>query len=107
MPSYFRIYQVKKLSKRYKKEIKFLMARLDTHGDAFRTVVAEEDVKPNISNLQFSMGLNVVKTEKHLSNKSAAGDKSGSAKKSQKKKSPRSDKVSEFERFQNTQFSCM
>ncbi|XP_077291364.1 uncharacterized protein LOC143914861 [Arctopsyche grandis] len=100
-----RIYQVKKLSKRYKKEIKFLMARLDTHGDAFRTVVAEEDVKPNISNLQYSMGLNVVKTDKHLSNKSAVGDKSIPPKKTQKKKSSRSDKSDKDRAASKKQFN--
>ncbi|XP_047504884.1 HMG1/2-like protein [Pieris napi] len=41
-----RLHEVKKISKRHKKDIKLLVERLDKHGDSFRTAVLESDIKP-------------------------------------------------------------
>ncbi|VVC88989.1 uncharacterized protein LOC126978623 [Leptidea sinapis] len=43
-----RILEVKKISKRYKKDITLIVERLDKYGDAFRTISTEIDVKTEI-----------------------------------------------------------
>ncbi|KAL4708700.1 hypothetical protein ACJJTC_017379 [Scirpophaga incertulas] len=43
-----RIHEAKKITKRYRKDIKLLVERLDSHGDAFRTVSIEMDIKPEV-----------------------------------------------------------
>ncbi|CAG4990649.1 unnamed protein product [Colias eurytheme] len=43
-----RIHEVKKITKRYKKDIKLLVERLDKHGDAFRNIPIETEVKPEV-----------------------------------------------------------
>ncbi|CAG4937013.1 unnamed protein product [Parnassius apollo] len=44
-----RIHEVKKITKRYRKDIKLLIERLDKHGDPFRTTSVEIDVKPELT----------------------------------------------------------
>ncbi|XP_045448436.1 HMG1/2-like protein [Melitaea cinxia] len=44
-----RIHEVKKITKRYKKDIKLLIERLDKHGDPFRTASFEVEVKPEVT----------------------------------------------------------
>ncbi|KPJ08835.1 High mobility group-T protein [Papilio machaon] len=44
-----RIHEVKRITKRYKKDIKLLVERLDKHGDPFRTTAVEVDVKPEVT----------------------------------------------------------
>ncbi|XP_041978033.1 non-histone protein 10 [Aricia agestis] len=43
-----RIHEVKKITRRYKKDIDLLVERLDKHGDAFRTASLEIDTKPEV-----------------------------------------------------------
>lgn len=62
------------------------------HGDAFRTVKTEEDVKPDVSSLQYSSGPNV-KVEKNSSSRPVANDKCSIKKAPPKKKSARPDRV--------------
>lgn len=44
----FRIHEAKKITKRYRKDIKILVERLDRHGDQFRTASLEVDTKPEV-----------------------------------------------------------
>ncbi|XP_013169534.1 PREDICTED: non-histone protein 10 [Papilio xuthus] len=44
-----RIHEVKRITKRYKKDIKLLVERLDKHGDPFRITAVEVDVKPEVT----------------------------------------------------------
>ncbi|XP_068632092.1 TCF3 fusion partner homolog [Battus philenor] len=46
-----RIHEVKKITKRYRKDIKLLIERLDKHGDPFRTATLEMDVKPEVTQI--------------------------------------------------------
>ncbi|XP_075973807.1 uncharacterized protein LOC142975047 [Anticarsia gemmatalis] len=43
-----RIHEAKKITKRYRKDIKLLVERLDSHGDQFRTASLEVDTKPEV-----------------------------------------------------------
>lgn len=43
-----RIQEAKKITKRYRKDIKLLIERLDRHGDGFRAAVTEVEVKPEV-----------------------------------------------------------
>ncbi|XP_021184268.2 uncharacterized protein LOC110372071 [Helicoverpa armigera] len=43
-----RIHEAKKITKRYRKDIKLLVERLDRHGDQFRTVCLEVETKPEV-----------------------------------------------------------
>ncbi|XP_013199924.1 uncharacterized protein LOC106142633 [Amyelois transitella] len=43
-----RIQEAKKITKRYSKDIKLLVERLDSHGDAFRTASMEQETKPEV-----------------------------------------------------------
>ncbi|KAI8436126.1 hypothetical protein MSG28_004226 [Choristoneura fumiferana] len=43
-----RIHEAKKITKRYRKDIKLLVEQLDKHGDSFRTASVEIEVKPEI-----------------------------------------------------------
>ncbi|KAG6439657.1 hypothetical protein O3G_MSEX000962, partial [Manduca sexta] len=44
-----RIHEVKRISKRYRKDIRLLAARLDRHGDPFRTVALEIETKSDVN----------------------------------------------------------
>ncbi|CAH2036905.1 unnamed protein product, partial [Iphiclides podalirius] len=44
-----RIHEVKRITKRYRKDIKLLIERLDKHGDQFRTSSVEVDSKPEMT----------------------------------------------------------
>ncbi|CAK1547349.1 unnamed protein product [Leptosia nina] len=46
-----RIHEVKIISKRYKKDLKLLVERLDKHGDSFRTASIENDMKQEIPHI--------------------------------------------------------
>ncbi|XP_047995099.1 HMG1/2-like protein [Leguminivora glycinivorella] len=43
-----RIHEAKKITKRYRKDIKLLVERLDKHGDGFRTASVDVEVKPEV-----------------------------------------------------------
>ncbi|CAH0397779.1 unnamed protein product [Chilo suppressalis] len=43
-----RIHEAKKITKRYRKDIKLLVERLDRHGDTFRTASMEVETKPEL-----------------------------------------------------------
>ncbi|XP_026752292.1 uncharacterized protein LOC113512590 [Galleria mellonella] len=43
-----RIHEAKKITKRYRKDVKLLVERLDRHGDPFRTASVEVEVKPEV-----------------------------------------------------------
>ncbi|XP_045772250.1 high mobility group B protein 3 [Maniola jurtina] len=43
-----RIHEVKKITRRYKKDIKLLVERLDKHGDAFRSTAVDVEVKQEV-----------------------------------------------------------
>lgn len=45
----YRIHEAKKITKRYRKDIKLLVERLDGHGDQFRTASLEIDTKPEVT----------------------------------------------------------
>lgn len=82
---HFRIQEVKKISKRYKKDIKLLVERLDKHGDSFRTASVETDIKPEHvnsakSNKTHSQGARLEKPnstggKKPASKRKSKGDK--------------------------------
>ncbi|XP_044734008.1 HMG1/2-like protein [Chrysoperla carnea] len=83
-----RLYYIKKMVKRRKVECKFIMDRLDSHGDDWRNAPApEQDIKPDISNL---IKPPTIKVEKGIgSNSKVITDKS---KKKVKKKPTKSEK---------------
>lgn len=84
------------MTKKCKKEIKFLVNRLDMHGDGFRTIkVEEEDIKPNISTLPQFPGFIVPKTEKCStpSNNRSTIDKTPGKKTATKRKATKTEKV--------------
>jgi sugar-specific transcriptional regulator TrmB len=48
VPNCYRIHEAKKITKRYRKDIRLLVERLDKYRDAFRTASMEVETKPEV-----------------------------------------------------------
>lgn len=91
MSSLFRIHEVKKISKRYKKDIKLLVERLDKHGDSFRTASVEADIKPEVITSSIKASKQQTPVRQIEKQNTTGGKKPASKKKS------KADKVQTFE----------
>lgn len=79
---------MKRITKRYRKDIKLLIERLDKHGDQFRTSSVEMDVKPEMTS---RVARPVPKTQQVLKNAEKQNPTGG--KKPGPKRKSKADKV--------------
>ncbi|CAH0723220.1 unnamed protein product, partial [Brenthis ino] len=86
-----RIHEVKKITKRYKKDIKLLVERLDKHGDPFRTATVEVDVKPEVTARPPRASAKAQAGTKQADKQNAAGGKKPAPKRKSKADKPERD----------------
>ncbi|KAJ0177367.1 hypothetical protein K1T71_007376 [Dendrolimus kikuchii] len=85
-----RIHEVKKITKRYRKDIKLLVERLDQHGDQFRAASIEVETKPEVVvNIQKSSAKTTGSTKVTDKQNPASGKKPGPKRKSKADKPER------------------
>ncbi|CAG9584838.1 unnamed protein product [Danaus chrysippus] len=86
-----RIHEVKKITKRYKKDIKLLVERLDKHGDPFRTASVEVEVKPKVPVRPPRVGAKTQTQSKQVDKQNASGGKKPAPKRKSKADKPERD----------------
>lgn len=84
-----RINEVKKVTKRYQKDIKLLVERLDQHGDPFRTVAIELETKPEALTKNQKTNAKAQGPSKQTDKQAASGGKKPPAKRKNKDKPER------------------
>ncbi|XP_072931771.1 uncharacterized protein [Epargyreus clarus] len=86
-----RIHEAKKITKRYKKDIKCLVERLDKHGDPFRTATVEFDTKPETAPKIPRLGAKAPAPAKPADKQNATGGKKAGPKRKSKADKPERD----------------
>ncbi|XP_059048609.1 uncharacterized protein LOC131843865 [Achroia grisella] len=85
-----RIHEAKKITKRYRKDVKLLVERLDGHGDAFRTASVEAEVKPEVLTRPGRTG-SKTQTSKPIDKQNSTGGKKPGPKRKSKADKPERD----------------
>ncbi|XP_023944637.2 uncharacterized protein LOC112050577 [Bicyclus anynana] len=86
-----RIHEVKKITKRYKKDIKLLVERLDKHGDSFRSTTVDVEVKQEVVVKPPRAGAKTQSGGKQTDKQNAGGAKKPAAKRKSKADKPERD----------------
>ncbi|XP_026487169.1 uncharacterized protein LOC113394171 [Vanessa tameamea] len=86
-----RIHEVKKITRRYKKDIKLLIERLDKHGDPFRTASVEVETKPEVAPRAPRAGAKTQTTPKQVEKQNTTGAKKPATKRKSKADKPERD----------------
>lgn len=82
--TYYRLHEVKKITKRYRKDVKLVIERLDRHGDPFRTVTMEVDTKSEVNVRPARPGAKTQNTAKSMEKQNTTNVKKPGAKRKTK-----------------------